>query len=157
MCCGKRASNTASSIVQCNSHRNTASVEMKPLTKLNNNQPRSLSDCTEQVVVHDLQYSSQDAEYVTKELQRSFSNPTWRTTNLFIEVSPHSPISPISPFYSQASTRQNSKAAQFSDLTQSLCDTNPSSFTKLADNSYSFQFDSGSIQNVFVNYTPIQI
>ena len=157
MCCGKRASNTASSIVQCNAHRNTASVEMKPLTKPNNNRPRSLSDCTEQVLVHDLQYSSQDAEYVTKGLQRSFSNPTRRTSNLFIEVSPHSPISPISPFYSQSSTRQNSKAAQFSDLTQSLCDTNSSSFTKLADNSYSFQFNSGSIQKVFVNYTPIKI
>lgn len=154
MCCGKRASNNASSMVQCNAHRNTPSVEMKPLTKPNNNRPRSLSDCTEQVLVHDLQYSSQDAEYVKKELQRSFSNPTRRTSNLFIEVSPCSPISPISPFYPHT----RSKPAHFSDdLTQTPCDTHSSSFTKLADNSYSFQFDSGSIQNVFVNYTPIQI
>lgn len=40
--------------------------------------PRSMSDCTEQVIVHDLQYSDHAAEHVTKDLQRSFSNPCKR-------------------------------------------------------------------------------
>lgn len=80
LCCCKRTTTTKHNHEPLKHAK--FNVEMKKISHNNTHivteflqRPRSMSDCTEQVVVHDLQYSEHDAAHVTKELQRSFSNP----------------------------------------------------------------------------------
>lgn len=83
LCCCKRMSSLKNVKVQ-QSRSKSVSVEMHVLPSPNKEfadvpRPRSMSDCTEQIIVHDLQYGNHDAAHVTKAIQRPFSNPCKRT------------------------------------------------------------------------------